>query len=167
MTAESDIPGTDDSRDEQVLDHRDAEERDRYRELLEELRTILPGVQVLFAFLLTAPFSQRFAELDSLGRLLYAIALVMTALAVVVFLTPASYHRVAPRSQRGQRLRIGIRLTVVGMAILGTATSLAVFTVMRFLFGSNGGALVVAGLVLAILILWYVLPLVRRVRMDD
>lgn len=58
--------------------------RERYRELLEELRTIIPGVQVLFAFLLTVPFSSRFTELDALGRRVFTGSLVAAALATVV-----------------------------------------------------------------------------------
>ena len=71
----------------------DEEARERYRELLEELRTIIPGVQVLFGFLLTVPFSARFDRLDDLGRDLYSVVLAGVALAIVVFLTPAAIHR--------------------------------------------------------------------------
>jgi len=73
----------------------EAAQRERYQELLAELRTIIPGVQVLFAFLLTAPFSARFHLLDQLGHDIYAASLVGTALAAAVFLTPAAYHRLA------------------------------------------------------------------------
>jgi hypothetical protein len=138
------------------------EERQRYRELLEELRTILPGVQVLFAFLLTAPFSQRFGDLDEFGRDLYAVALIGTALVAVVLLSPASYHRIAPRRERAGRLRTAIRLMVVGMLLLGASMTIAVFTVMRFIFGSGVGVAVAAGLVGVLLVLWYVVPLLRR-----
>jgi hypothetical protein len=138
------------------------EERQRYRELLEELRTILPGVQVLFAFLLTAPFSQRFAELDEHGRDLYAVALVGTALVTVILMSPASYHRIAPRRARAGRLRTGIRLMVAGMLVLGASIIVAVFTVMRFIFGPGVGVAVASGLVGVLLLLWYVIPLLRR-----
>jgi hypothetical protein len=143
------------------------EERQRYRELLEELRTILPGVQVLFAFLLIAPFSQRFTELDALGRDLYGAALVGTAVATVVFLSTASYHRIAPRREREGRLRTGIRLMVSGMLVLALSITTAVFTVIRFIFGSRVGVAVVIGLAALILLLWYVVPLLRRLRVLD
>jgi MFS family permease len=113
------------------------EERERYRELLEEVRTILPGVQVLFAFLLTAPFSQRFNEIDEYGRDLYSIALVGSAVAMVLFLTPAAYHRIAPRDERNKRLTIAVRLMVVGMLVLALSVLTAVVAVMRFIFGSG------------------------------
>lgn len=140
----------------------DPETRERYRELLEELRTILPGVQVLFAFLLTAPFSARFTELDEFGRDLYTASVVGTALAMVVFLTPASYHRIAPRRDRAARLRTAIRLTVAGMLVLAISVTTVVFTVVRFIFGSGVASTVAAALAGTILVLWYVVPLLRR-----
>lgn len=146
------------------IDGTEAEARERYRELLEELRTVLPGVQVLFAFLLVAPFSQRFVDLDDLGRNLYGLALAGTALAAIIFLAPASYHRVAPRQARHGRLRTGIRLMVTGMLVLGTSIVLAVVTVMRFIFGPDIAILVASVVVATMVALWYVLPLLRRFR---
>lgn len=140
--------------------------RIRYRELLEELRTILPGVQVLFAFLLTAPFSQRFNELDEFGRDLYGMALTGAALATVIFLAPASYHRVAPRRSRQRRLHSAIRLTVFGMFILGLSVLLAVVAVMRFVFGSGIAMIAASTLGFVLATLWYFLPLYRRLRGD-
>ncbi len=138
------------------------EQRDRYRELLEELRTILPGVQVLFAFLLTAPFSQRFNELDEFGRDLYSVALVGAAAAMVVFLAPASYHRIAPRDDRRQRVIIAVRLMRAGMALLAVSVLVAVFTVLRFIFGPAVGTIVVVPLSGVVLVLWYLIPWRRR-----
>ncbi len=150
---------------EAPVDADEAEARERYRELLEELRTILPGVQVLFAFLLTAPFSQRFTELDEFGGDLYGMALIGTALAAAIFLAPASYHRVAPRQARHGRLRAGIRLIVAGMLVLGTSIVIAVFTVMRFIFGPGVGAATAAALAGVMVVLWYGMPLLRRLRL--
>lgn len=142
----------------------DEDVRDRYRELLEEFRTILPGVQVLFAFLLTAPFSTRFTDLDEFGRDLYGVALVGAALTVITFLAPTSYHRVAPRSARRKRLHTAIRLAVVGMLFLATSIMVAVAAVVRFVFGSGVAGAVVGGLTITLLMLWYVMPVYRRVR---
>ncbi len=140
------------------------EQRERYRELLEELRTVLPGVQVLFAFLLTAPFSDRFERLDNLGRDVYAVALVSAAVSAVLFLTPTSYHRVAPRTDRRNRLRIAIRSTVAGMAALVIAMIAALFVVTRFVYGTSEGAAVAAVVLVGAATLWYFLPLRRRLR---
>lgn len=142
----------------------EAELRERYRELLEEFRTIIPGVQVLFAFLLTAPFSARFSELDAVGRDSFMVALVSTAASALLFLTPTSYHRLTPRADRRQRIRLAVRMAVAGLTLLGVGMTSAVFLVTRFIYGSGEGAVVAAivgGLALG---LWYLLPLARRLR---
>lgn len=125
-------------------------------------RTVLPGVQVLFAFLLTAPFSQRFDQLDEFGGDLYGVALVGTALAAVILLAPASYHRIAPRRERQGRLTTAIRFMVTGMLVLGASIVVAVLTVMRFIFGPGVGIAVATGLTAVVLTLWYLVPLLRR-----
>ena len=150
------------------------DDRERYRELLEELRTIIPGVQVLFGFLLTAPFSSRFEAVDDLGVQVFAVALLCVGLATVVLMTPAAYHRVSPGIDRSQRVRLGIRVTIVGMALLAVAVGAAVFVVGRLIFQTQsappagiwspttigiGIAALIAGLAA---LLWFVLPLVRR-----
>lgn len=143
--------------DEEVL-------RERYRELLEELRTTMPGVQVLFAFLLIAPFSRRFQELDALGLRAFAVALVTAAVATVVFLTPAAYHRLRPHRHRRERLVTSVRTQLTGMALLAFATADAVFVVVRFLFDTPTGV-IAGGIVLAaVVLLWVVLPSVRSHR---
>lgn len=135
------------------------EERVRYRELLEELRTIIPGVQVLFAFLLTAPFSERFADLDDLGRGLYAGALLGVAVATVVFVTPAALHRLGDGVDRTTRLKVGVRCTVVGMTLMAASVVTSVFVVVRFVFAHTAFAAVLAAVVGASAVgLWYVLP---------
>lgn len=139
------------------------EKRERYRELLEELRTIIPGVQVLFAFLLTVPFAQRFTEVDGLGQAVFAAAIVGVALATVVLLTPAAYHRIANRQDRAERLQISVRMTVVGLALLGLSIAAVVFVVLRFLYDSTLLGIACGGAaLLAVAVSWYGLPLLRR-----
>jgi uncharacterized membrane protein len=144
----------------------DEEQRERYRELLEEYRTILPGVQVLLAFLLTVPFSQRFEQLDDLGRDLFMLAIVTTAVAMLLFLTPTAFHRLAPQAGREERLRIAIRTAVPGMLAVAVSVVTAVFVVTRFVYDDDIAALV-AGMIAALAVaLWLVVPLVRRLRTD-
>lgn len=153
------------------------EERERYRELLEELRTIIPGVQVLFAFLLTVPFSARFTALDDLGVHVFAVAMATVGLATVTLMTPAAYHRIAPRKDRHQRLVLGVRITVAGMVLLAVSIACSIFVVGRLIFttelaggeqvASAGLATELASTIVAIVVgsavgLWFVLPLVRR-----
>src|SRR5688572_618704 len=102
-------------------DEETEDQRERYRELLEELRVIMPGTQVLFAFLLTAVFSQRFKDLDQLGRRSFALALLLAALAVITLMGPAAFHRMSKPGQRLQRVKISVILQVTGMALLLSA----------------------------------------------
>ena len=105
---------------ENLDDERDrAELRDRYYGLLQELRVVLPGVQVLVAFLLTVPFAQRFGELDDLDRGLYGAALLFTILSAIAFISPTALHRFGNRTARGQRLRVSIVMSRVGLLCLG------------------------------------------------
>ena len=140
------------------------EQRERYSELLQELRTLLPGVQVLFAFLLTAPFAARFEQLDTVGRHGHAVAMVSAALATLLFLAPTSYHRIAPRQERRRRLRLGIALTIAGMVALAVSIGASVFVVTRFVYGNTPAVAMTAGLAVVVAILWYALPLRRRIR---
>ena len=148
------------------------EEREVYRELLEELRTIIPGVQVLFGFLLTVPFNGRFSELDDIGVRVFTVALVSVGLATVVLLTPAAYHRVS-HPEGDDRLDLGVRTTLVGLGLLALSVSAALFVVVRLIFTTEtlpllGTSATTAGGVAAGLVggtavaLWFGLPLVRR-----
>jgi hypothetical protein len=142
-----------------------AAQRERYQELLGELRTIIPGVQVLFAFLLTAPFSARFHLLDGAGHTTYFVSVTATALATIVLMTPAALHRLAPRADRSVRIRVGVRLTIAGMVLLATAVATALFVVTRFVFESEvAGAVVASTVVLAALTMWFAFPLAMRRR---
>ena len=157
---EGDASGTAGSAD---LSDADQEKlRDRYREALEEYRTILPGVQVLLAFLLTVPFSQRFEQLDDFGRDLFMLAIVSTAIAMLLFLMPTAFHRIAPDADREQRVRLAVRATVAGMMAVATSVVTAIFVVTRFVYDDTVAA-VVAGSILALAVtLWFLLPLGRR-----
>src|SRR3954467_5828143 len=78
--------------------------RQRYYGLLQELRVVLPGVQVLMAFLLTAPFASGFDQLDGRGRDAYLVALVTSLVSIVCLLAPTMFHRVGERRARAARL---------------------------------------------------------------
>ena len=127
-TAPFDDPGHPSQRDQWDLgaseldDEGDWKElRDRYYGLLQELRVILPGAQVLVAFLLTAPFAAGFPHLDSTNRFLFGVATVSGLLSVITLLTPTVFHRVANRRYRSARLVWAVRCTMVGLVLLGIA----------------------------------------------
>lgn len=136
--------------------------RERYQELLEEVRVVLPGVQVLFAFLLTAPFSSRFTELDGLGQRAFAVALLCTAASTIILVAPTAYHRIAPRNDRRTRLHTAVRLVMVGLATLALAISVSIFVVARFVFGTTTGIVLGTLVALGAAALWWALPMARR-----
>lgn len=139
------------------LQHRD-ELRDRFAMLLQELRVILPGTQVLLAFLLTAPFSERFGQVDTIGRIAYGVALVLTTLAVVVLLGPVVLHRRGERNARSDRLRYSIRLVGVGVLLVAVALLAAVWGVGRLAFGTTFGTMATVAIAAVVAIIWGVLP---------
>jgi Family of unknown function (DUF6328) len=134
-------------------------------ELLNELRVTLPGVQVLFAFLLIAPFSQGFDRVNDLQKFAYLAALTFTALGSAFLIAPTPYHRIRFRDRdKEAMLRYGNRLALTGTVCLATAISCALFFVTDFLFRSPVPALVTALVVLVIVTFWYALPLARELR---
>lgn len=146
-------------------DDQDAEERRRYDELLAELRTIIPGAQVLLAFLLTVPFASRFAQVDRLGKVVFTVSLMAIGAAVVLFFAPTAYHRLADRQDRRGRLRYGVRLALAGMALVGLSITCAVFVVVRFMFESAELAIALAlGTGALAVSTWLVVPLAHRKR---
>ncbi|AHY47765.1 Hypothetical Protein RradSPS_2482 [Rubrobacter radiotolerans] len=134
-------------------------------ELLQELRVVLPGVQVLFAFLLVVVFSERFDEVSALQRGVYLAALLCTTLAAALLIAPTAQHRVLWRQgARAQRLRIANGLAILGTAFLAAGMGCAIFLVTDVIYGSLAAA-VVTGVVVAVFVgLWYALPLYQRLR---
>jgi hypothetical protein len=141
-----------------------AELRNRYDLLLQEVRVALPGVQILLAFLLTVPFSQRFDDLDTWGLRAYGVALTCSMLAVICLLTPAVLHRLGERTARSARLKWSIRLEVLGLTFVAIALMAALWGVARHVYSNELAwwiALPTAALVVAC---WVVLPLSMRRR---
>jgi Family of unknown function (DUF6328) len=132
-------------------------------ELLGELRVALPGVQVLFAFLLVVPFNQRFASTTPLQRQVYFASLLLTAAASVFLIAPTVHHRIWFRMQKKEEVVVtGNRLAVIGMTLLALAMVGAVLLVTDFLAGDLA-AFVAAGAFAALFgVVWYLLPIARR-----
>jgi hypothetical protein len=136
-------------------------------ELLNELRVALPGVQVLFAFLLTVPFSSGFGRLTPGQRWWYFATFLATTAASAFLMAPTSYHRInfrggAPRKE--QMLETANRFAIAGTALLSLAIGGAVFVVGDLLYGVAAAAAFAAGVSVCIAWLWFGLPLVRRAR---
>jgi hypothetical protein len=132
-------------------------------ELLGELRVALPGVQVLFAFLLVVPFNQGFSKLTKGEERLYLATLLFAALATTLLIAPTAYHRLTFHLQDKRYLvSIGNRYAIGGLACLAVAMSLAILLVTSVVFGGVTGTVVVAGVAIGFSLAWFVLPLVRR-----
>ena len=134
-------------------------------ELLNELRVALPGVQVLFAFLLAVPFANGFPKLNSTQRDVFFAAFLATALSTVLLIAPSSYHRLRWRQNDKERmLVVSNALTIAGLFFLAVAITCAVYVITDFLFHRTWAALFTALLGAAFLILWYGLPLAAAIR---
>jgi len=132
-------------------------------ELLQELRVALPGVQVLFAFLLAVPFQQNFTRITPFEKRVYFATLLCTAMSAALLIAPSSYHRMTFRLQQKQELiHLGNRFTIAGLSFLALAMTGAIVLITDVLFG--GVATIVTGIAAASVfgVLWYVLPLRRR-----
>ena len=147
----------------------ESEEERRNRELIEllnELRVALPGVQVLFAFLLAVPFANGFPRLGGLDRDIFFVAFITTALSTALLIAPSSYHRLRWRAGDKERmLVISNALTIAGTAFLALAMTGVVFLISDLLFGIAAAIPVAAAAGAAFAWFWYALPLSRRLRM--
>jgi hypothetical protein len=131
--------------------------------LLGELRVAMPGVQVLFAFLLAVPFQQRFAQVTDFQRDVYFATLLAAAAASALFVAPTAYHRLMFRHRDKPRLvSISSKLAVAGLVCLAIAMNGAVLLVTDVLFATTTVAVTVAGTSALFVALWFGLGLVRR-----
>ena len=129
-------------------------------ELLQELRIVIPGVQVLFAFLLTVPFSQGFTKLSTLQRDVFFATLLCTAAATALLIAPSAHHRLLWRQGvREQHLKMGNALTIFGLAFLVPATVGVVYVITGLIFGLTAALIVTVVMALVFLLLWFILPL--------
>ena len=133
-------------------------------ELLQELRVALPGVQVLFAFLLAVPFQQHFTQISSFEKRVYFGTLLCTAISAALLISPSAYHRLTFRYQQKHSLvDIANRLTIAGLGFLALAMTGALMLISDVLYGSVATAIVGACAIVMFVGLWYLLPLRRRI----
>lgn len=134
-------------------------------ELLNELRVALPGVQVLFAFLLAVPFTQRFAETTELQRDTFMVALLSTLAGSVFLIAPTAYHRLRFRDRDKEALlKISNVFAITGVGFLAVGMTAVVFLVTDLIFKGTVTALVTAATAALFAAVWFVLPLVRAAR---
>ncbi len=137
-------------------------------ELLNELRVAMPGVQVLFGFLLTVPFQQGFTDVNDFQRATYFVTLIASAVASCLLIAPSAYHRLM--FERGEKPRIiatGNRALIAGLAALAIAMNGALLLVTDFLFQTRTVALTLVATVSLFAWLWFGMGLWRRARTSE
>ncbi|MEJ7583931.1 MAG: DUF6328 family protein [Acidimicrobiales bacterium] len=132
-------------------------------ELLNELRVALPGVQVLFAFLLTVPFTQRFGRLADNTVDVYYAAVLLAALSSVLLIAPAAQHRSRFRTgSKEQLLKAGNLLAVGGTFTLALAMGATVYVISDLVYGKGPARLVGPVVTIVGAFVWFVMPLLYR-----
>ena len=132
-------------------------------ELLNELRVALPGVQVLFAFLLAVPFTQRFAQTTELQRDAYMVALLSTLAGSVFLIAPSAYHRIRFRDRDKEALlQISNIFAIVGMVFLALGMTAVVLLVTDMIFKGIMTTVVTVATAALFATVWFVLPLCRK-----
>lgn len=128
-------------------------------ELLNELRVALPGVQVLFAFLLTLPFTRRFEQLSTSDKALYFSAVLLTTIASAFLIAPSAHHRLRFRAHNKEQLVLwGNRMAICGLVALVLAITASVSVVTDFLYGEIVRLPVTLALLIGFAGLWFVFP---------
>ncbi|PJN24612.1 DUF6328 family protein [Kitasatospora sp. CB02891] len=150
--------------DDPVAESPQARADRRLVEMLQELRVLQTGVQIVFAFLLGVAFTPRFAELDDARQDLYVVVLLLTVVAAAVLATPVALHRGLFRHPKRTRIvKVSARIAQVGLVLLAMALSGAVLLVLAVVLGFPAAVPITAVIGLLFGGLWFLLPwLVRR-----
>jgi uncharacterized protein DUF6328 len=156
-------PLPDSARDETSLERLDR----NLEEMTGELRVVVTGVQVLFAFLLIVPFNTGFAHVGPFERTVYFIALIFAALAAVCTLAPSAQHRFLFRhDDKDHIVRVSNRIVIAGLGFLAVAMCGCLLLVATYLFGAVAGAVTLAASALPFTVLWFAMPLRRRAQLE-
>ncbi|HET9199063.1 MAG TPA: DUF6328 family protein [Solirubrobacterales bacterium] len=160
--------GKDQTDRESGRDETEEERLDRnLAELLQELRVALPGVQVLFAFLLAVPFQQGFEKITEFQKGAYFGTLICTAISAVMLISPTAYHRITFRYQQKRRLvYYSNRFSIIGLGFLALAMTGAIMLITDVLFGTTATVAMTAATILVFGFFWFGMPLQRRLRLS-
>ena len=164
----TDGTSTDDAIDADPSDGRDETEAERldrnWNEILQELRVIQTGTQILMAFLLAMAFQPRFTELDRIGVGTYLVLVALSAIATVLAIAPVSLHRVLFRQRaKPQLVRIANRLLKLTLVTVGLTLAGTAMLIFDFVVGRPAGTIAAAVLLVGLGLAWAVVPaMVRR-----
>jgi Family of unknown function (DUF6328) len=132
-------------------------------ELIQELRVAGLGVQILFGFLLSLPFTTRFTQLTSAQRALYLTCLVLSAAATVLLIGPVAYHRlVFRRGMKEHLVKFANVLAIIGLAVVAAAVLSAMLLLTWYVAGALAGGVITGLLGITIVALWFAVPLASR-----
>jgi hypothetical protein len=151
------------------------EESDKQRynreliELLNELKVALPGVQVLFAFLLAVPLSPRFDEVNGFEKAIFFTTLASTAIATALLIAPSAIHRIDFRNQdKGSMIVLFNRISIYGLVFTAISMVGALMFIADLLYGHYATIFTGVASFTMFLVFWFILPLRRRrLRTDD
>jgi predicted membrane channel-forming protein YqfA (hemolysin III family) len=145
---------------------RSKEELDQeWSELVEEHRLAMPGVQVLFAFLLILPFQNRFEQLTTQQEYVYYAALLCATAAIVLLIAPTAAHRIRWRQQDKEALLLmSTRTAIAATVFIAASMTASVYLITDVLFGEPATGIVSAVVAAAFIGFWYAFPLYRRLR---
>ena len=159
--ADRDVANPPDGRDETAIERPDR----NWAELLQELRVIQTGVQLLTGFLLTLPFQQRFTTLSATERDVYLATAAASITATVFLQAPVIVHRALFRQhRRKETVMVAHRLAIIGMGLLGLAIIGVAFLIPSVVLGSGYGAGAALFATVLLVALWVTLPIGARVR---
>ncbi len=137
-------------------------------ELLNELRVVLPGVQVLFAFLLILPFQAGFEQATDSERIVYFLALASSGVAGALLIAPSVYHRINFRRKvKEQMLFDANRMLIASTVFVAIGIVCSMYVITELLFGVPAGLVTVAVSTVVFAVLWYAFPLHRRGEPDE
>jgi Family of unknown function (DUF6328) len=137
-------------------------------ELLQELRVAIPGIQVLFAFLLVVPFQQGWATVTDFETTVYYVTLLLTAASSVCLIAPTARHRMRFRElDKRWIVETSNRLAIAGLALMAGAICGVLMLITHFVYDSTLTAIVVAAFAAFFAWFWFVAPVVREMRDED
>ncbi len=132
-------------------------------ELLEEIRVVLPGVEILFGFLIVLPFSEGFGDLDGSERIVYLVSLLCVSAGLALLMAPTPYHRI--RFREGDKLALLVianRMVLSAAALVAAGIALSLYLAVETVVGSTVAAVIAGFNALWFAWFWFGLPLLRR-----
>ena len=137
-------------------------------ELLQELRVAIPGIQVLFAFLLVVPFQQGWATVSEFEKTVYYVTLLLTAISSICLIAPTARHRMRFRElDKRWVVETANRLAIAGLGFLAGAICGVLMLITHIVYDATLTAIVVAVFACFFAWFWFVAPVARELREDD